>query len=169
MGDIVLRYDGPLLVGERRSERAKLLPLSEALSLAAVCAGLIALSLVILGRPVFLAGAFALAFGVLLFASTRFQARERAVLRFALNFADETLRVNAEPSLRHTAAVTVVSFNEVKDVVLTPKNTLEVTLESNRTLLLAKATEPDNEAAQTVRRILRDAFGIRPPSSPPAT
>ncbi len=169
IGEVRLRYDGPLLVAEvAPSITPAWLP--DALWLAAGGVALLALGAVTVGSgllvPLTLSGLFA----ALLFASSRVRARQRPQRRFVLNFADQTLRVERPARWLWPPRTRVAPFDEVRELYLVRHRAgrlqLEVELGAQdakhpeRYLLIAGARAAEEPHLRTLGRLLRGAFGL---------
>jgi hypothetical protein len=174
VGDIWLRYDPPVLVGETLAppRRARLLP--DLLMLAALGAGVLAVAVLLEDGGGGTRGAAALALiSAGLFAlGNRLERRAAARRRFILHFGTETLRLDGPAGLRGRATRTV-SFDAVKDLyVLVGADgrcalvaELEVTPGApTLSTVLVDGVAP--EAREELRRVwvtLRAAFGLKAP------
>ncbi len=173
VGDLRLRYDGPMLVGELAPGAAGArLPasLADGLGVAALSAALISVVLLLATPWVGLAAAFALCFAALLYGSAAVRGRQRARRRFVLNFADETLRLERPARGLGAPLTRVVSFDEVLGLVLErrPQGALGLEVEVQREgaepesfPLVQQAGAGDEDALRSLARMLHHAFGLR--------
>lgn len=173
LGDVHLRYDPPALIGEtvRKVGPGRHLPdvafiLSIGCAMAAVAA-LVTSRADAYGLPV----AFALAAAALLVVATRTERKARP-RRFALNFLDETLRVDAPAGpLRGTIARSV-PFDDVRDVYVVERRDGRYALiaefvagggGAQFAIVLVDRVSPDEaEALSRFWGTLRAAFGLTP-------
>jgi hypothetical protein len=175
LGDVALRYEPSMLIGETpkgprtwRPTLAWLVGIS--LLLVAVGAGLSSSSLLLLAIPV-VAGGIILAAAVWL---ERFEKRQR---RFVANFITYALRLDFSSPIAGYPRTLVVDFDDVKAVELVEQADGALCLlvdfeHQRRTLrevLAAYIPESQRPDAERLERVLRGAFGLgEPPADSPA-
>ncbi len=178
VGDVRLRYEPSLLIGEARARRG-LLP-TFALGAGAACGFGAVLALVLPGQAgpgealaIFLGGSCAL----LLSLGLTLDARARAVRRFVLNFATESLRLERPSRARGRPQTWVVHFDCVREVevVSRPDGSYALRVEyapepgsqETRVEVLVNGARPDEiDTLRRVWRLLRNSFGLRAPQAP---
>ncbi len=178
VGDVRLRYEPSLLIGEARRRHA-LLP-TLALGMAGACGFGAVLSLLLpaADSP---GEALALLLGVcsvlLLGLGLVLDARARAVRRFVLNFATESLRLERPSRARGRPRTWVVHFDSVREVevVSRPDGRYALRVEyapepgsqETRVEVLINGAHPDEiDTLRRVWRLLRNSFGLRAPQAP---
>ncbi len=170
LGDVRLRYDGDLLVGETPRPAASVRPTAFATIgfSCAVIAGLFVLLPESAGGTA-LAVVFGVAAATLLMLSTYGEQRARARRSFALNFVTETLRVDRPSQVRAAPETVLVNFDDVTAVGITGSRqggaALWVDFKAGRELLVDAIQESEAENLVRVHRILERAFGIKPEPS----
>lgn len=180
VGDVWLRYDPPVLVGETRHApaRARLLP--ELVMGGALAAGLAAVALLLGlgelsaagGAATWVAGAFAAIGGGLFLLSNALERRARGRRRFVLHFGTETLRLDTSGGVRGPISRTV-HFDAVRDLYVLVgtggRHTLVVDVEVRAgkpplsVVMVDGVSEAEADELQRVWTTLRAAFGLRPP------
>lgn len=182
VGDISLRYDPPVLVGETRRApgRARLLP--EVALLGALGCGLGAVGALLTGADgggggggTGMAAVLAACGGALLLLSQRLDRRAREQRRFVLHFGTETLRVDTPRGLRG-ASTRTVPFDAVVDLYVLVDDAgrhalwADVATDEDAppraVLLVDGVSEAESDALGRLWRTLRAAFGLRPPGPP---
>ncbi len=185
VGDISLRYDPPVLVGETRRApgRARLLP--EVALLGALGSGLGAVGALVTGAGggvgalggggTGMAAVLAACGGALLLLSQRLDRRARDQRRFVLHFGTETLRVDTPRGLRG-ASTRSVPFDAVVDLYVLVDDAgrhalwAEVAVDEDAppraVLLVDGVPEAESDALRRLWTTLRSAFGLRPPGQP---
>jgi hypothetical protein len=113
VGDITLRYEESLLVGETRRRSSWASPV---LLVASVACALAALAALLVTGTVMAAGALALAGGGLMLGAMWTDQQTRQVRRFVVNFSNERLRLETPQRFRPTPKTTVLPFDSVRDV-----------------------------------------------------
>ncbi|MFZ5440512.1 MAG: hypothetical protein ACOZQL_10925 [Myxococcota bacterium] len=174
LGDVVLRYEPSMLLGETPKQPRSWLPtlawlLGISLLLGAV--GVLVLSASDALLVVFLVlGAAAIA------AATRLERFEKRQRRFIANFATVSLRLDFASAIAGYPKTLVVPFDAVKDVSLVPQadgaRCLLVDFQLGdrllREVLVAYISEGQLADAERLERVLHGAFGLgAPPVSEP--
>jgi hypothetical protein len=174
VGDVRLRYESPLLIGELRPRRPS--PVPDVLLAAAAVLGLVTVALLLFrtsspGIPwveLLLGVAAAALMGV----AARTRARHRHRRRFVLNFADETLRLESFASagaLR--ATVRVHPFDAVEELEVEPREqggfrlVVRMGTPPGRAVLVDEVLGEEIAQLRQLWAMLRAAFGIRTPSA----
>jgi hypothetical protein len=166
VGDVRLRYEERLLIGEAAPRRGFA---DGALLVGAVGSGLACLAVLILSTSSLAAAAgLALLAGLLFGGSTLLERRASRPRRFVLDFDSETLRLETPSPLTGAAHTSTVSFDAVRDVQVMPgprrRFWLEVRFEldgGERAQVLVDRVAPDEvETLRRVWRLLRAAFGL---------
>jgi hypothetical protein len=178
VGDVRLRYEPSLLIGEAR-RRPGLLP-TLALAVGAAC-GLGAVVALLLPASAGPTEALALTLGVgcvlMLGMGVALEARARAVRRFVLNFATESLRLERPSRARGRPQTWVVHFDCVREVevVSRPDGSYALRVEyapepgspETRVEVLVNGARPEEiDTLRRVWRLLRNSFGLRAPQAP---
>lgn len=165
IGEVRLRYEDSLLVGERARRRALWPELAGVLALAA---GLGALALLLVSGPLLAVGALALLAAALVGLSVAARGRQRIPERFVLNFATESLRLDG-PDRTGRASSEVVPFDAVRDLEVVPTGPgqfgllLEYTAadgEVRQRLLVRHGPAAEVETLRHGWRVLKRAFGL---------
>lgn len=176
VGDVRLRYEPSLLIGERRRRRSGVLP--DALwTLGAIFGVLTAAVLLVPNSlPSTLLGAGCAAVcGALVLAGMWAEGRRRARRGFVLNFGTESLRVDLPPARgRRTPVSWVVKFDAVRDVRVVERGRRRFGLSvrfddptkpgkgAEREELLVDAVAPGEiDDLRRLWRVLYNAFGLR--------
>lgn len=175
LGDVALRYEPSMLIGETakgkpgwRSSVAWLTGVS--LLLFALGALVLGLELVVFG-PLLLGGAVGLGAAVWL---ERFEKRRR---RFVANFGTVSLRLDFTSPIAGHPRTMVLPFDDVKAVGLLPQADgascicVDFVRDEQllREVLVAHITEAQGPDAERLARVLEGAFGLgERPAEPPA-
>lgn len=174
LGDVSLRYEPSMLVGETRAGRVTWKPTAlSALGVGLVLAAVAALVLVDAMWPA--AALLSLAAAALL-GSVRLSRLERRKRGFVVNFATTTLRLDFVTPLAGKPRTLLVHFDDVKAVGLVEQAdgrsclTIDFALEREmlREALAAFIGDDELEQALRLTRVLEGAFGLGsiPPDSP---
>jgi len=178
VGDVRLRYEPSLLIGEARRQSGLLPTLSMAVGAGCGVGAVVALMLPASAGPIV---SLALTLGVccalLLGIGLVLEARARAVRRFVLNFATESLRLERPSRARGRPQTWVVHFDCVRDVevvsrpdgsyALRVEYAPELGSEETRVEVLVNGAKPaEIETLRRVWRLLRNSFGLRAPQAP---
>lgn len=175
LGDVSLRHDPPLLVGETAVQ-----PAGHLSALALALAG--ALDVVALAgflldvREGTLIGLVGLAAAGHLFAAWS-ERRDKRQRRFVCNFADQTLRLDYQLPLRGLPRTLLVDFAGVRAIELLedPRGGLALvvdfvpahaTAERLREVLVAQARPEQRAGLERLRAVLRKAVGLEPAPAP---
>lgn len=167
VGEVRLRFEESLLIGERAA-RPGLWP--EALGVLALGSGLGTLTLLTVDGSLLLACGLAVLSAAFTGTAISTRGRLRSPERFVLNFATESLRLDA-PSRAGKATCEVVPFDSVVDlrVVPTGRHGFGLALDyagadgGTRATLLVKHSGADEiDDLRRLWRVLRHAFGLRP-------
>ncbi len=177
LGDVALRYEPSMLIGET------LKPLRSSWPTVAVGAGLsslvVALGLFLLNTPTW-SQALAVSVTGACFLLGRFlEARSKRRRAFVLNFVTYTLRLDFVTPVAGHARTLLVPFSAVRAVEeygqADGRTCLTVDFELDgalyREVLIAHLLPPEAEALERTRRVLTGAFGLgvieRAPGEPP--
>src|SRR4051812_1873980 len=169
LGDVTLRYDASLLIGEaERVPRGWLFILVLLAGVAGALATLAALlvggqTVAILTAGAATAGAFG--FGAVL------DQRARRQRRFVLNFETTSLRLDFSTPFAQRPRTLVVHFDGVRDCALYAQGDRQMVLTVDfvtaassqqllREVLVANIPLAEEEAAQRLQRVLTGAFGL---------
>ncbi len=175
VGDVSLRYDPPVLVGEtaRGPGRGRLA--ADVAMLGALGAGLAAVAALVSGSGTGWPAALAAVGGGLFLLSGALERRARGRRRFLLHFGTETLRLDLPGGLRGPTTQTV-PFDAVTDLyVLVGADGVhalwvELTVREDHPpvarLLVDGVPEAESEGLRRLWTTLRAAFGLRPPAAP---
>ena len=165
VGEVRLRFDENILVGERAPRRG---PWPEVGGVLALAAGILAVALLVQGGSLLPAGALALLSAALTGFSVVARGRLLCPARFILNFATESLRLDAPDRLGRMASE-VVPFDSVRDLTVVPTAPrhfgllLEYTDAAQalrRAYLVQRSPAAEIEELRRAWRILRHAFGL---------
>lgn len=178
VGDVRLRYEPSLLIGEARRRTALLPSLAVGVGVACAIGCVLALLLPPSAGPTLpLALVLALSAGLLTGLGMLLEARARAVRRFVLNFATESLRLE-RPSRAHGRPQTwVVHFDGVREVSVTARQDGTYALhveyvptpdaqETRVEVLVDRVPPAEVDTLRRVWRLLRNSFGLRTPQAP---
>ncbi len=168
LGDVRLRYDGDLLIGETRRPTASLRP--TALATAGFASGFVSAVLLLLpgsqGGSTTLSVVFGVAAAALILLSAYGEQHGKAQRRFALNFFTETFRVDRPSRLRGAPETVLVKFDDVLSVGVTGSTNggaaLWVEFKRGRELIVDAIPEEQGDDLVRLHRVLEGAFGIRP-------
>ncbi len=177
LGDVTLRYDTSLLVGDADANARGLV--FNTVIAAGIACGAATLGALIAGATTWVVGATALgtagAFGLAAFLDQRAR-RQR---RFVLNFGTTSLRLDFSTPFASRPRTLVVHFDGVRDCALYTQAdgrlaltvdfvTSEHSEEVLREVLVANIPRADEDAAWRLHRVLTGAFGLgeKPPTSP---
>lgn len=171
IGDVRLRYDAELLIGEKVPplDGASLLP--DALVLAGGAAGMVAMAMLVapslrVGSVWGTMGAAALAAAAML-AGLRLGGLRHGRRGFVVNFHRYVVRVDQPHGLRIRSATTELPFSELREVRLEergPDRAALVLAAERRTYLLVDAIrDRERSAAARLRGMLEAAF-VTPPA-----
>ncbi len=174
LGDVTLRLDSPLLIGEARKPKLHWVRESSFWSLGAT-ATVAALASVTLGASIPWAVGLtliAVAFFIVAMLMDRYAHRRRA---FVLDFERKTLRLDFSTPLTGLPRTWVGPFEQVKGLGLlslpTGESALTIDIEADqrfREVLVTGLLPNELVAAQTLERLLNNAFGrenVSPPSA----
>lgn len=178
LGDIQLRYEPSLLIGE--ADRPPRGVIFAAVLIAGVGFGLGTVASLLTGAPDSTVGLCALLTGGAFFALVQLDQRSRRQRRFVLNFGTTSLRLDFSTPFANRPRTMVVHFDGVKDCTLCTQGdgqiaitvdfvTSATSLEVLREVLVANIPVADEEAAVRLHRMLAGAFGLgaRPASADP--
>lgn len=166
VGDVRLRYEESLLIGETRPHSSLLAP---ALLVAGIGSALAALAALLVTGQIAGAAILAGGGGLLVAGSAYLDQRARGVRRFILNFATESLRLESPRRLGAGARTHIVPFDAVKDVTVDPAEggrfSLRVRFElpgkvPPPELLVDGAPPGEVEELRRLWKTLRAAFGL---------
>lgn len=178
LGDVRLRYDGELLLGE--ADRPLPGMLGPALFITAVATALTALALVLFARsaPLGLGALLGVASGGLLIAAVTFDRRARRRRRFALHFFFGKLRLEPSPPIRGLPPSLSLPFEQVRALEVIEQGrarwalVAEVELSDGarvRDALIANVPPGELETLRRCETLLRAAVGLEvPPLTPSA-
>jgi hypothetical protein len=165
IGEVRLRFDENILIGAREPRRG-LWP--EVGGVLALGAGIVAVVFLVQGGSLLAAGALALLSAALTGFSIAARGRLRGPTRFILNFATESLRLDAPDRLGRTVSE-VVPFDSVRELTVVPTAPrhfgllLEYTDAAQtprRAYLVQQSPAAEVEELRRAWRILRHAFGL---------
>jgi hypothetical protein len=167
LGDVTLRYEPSLLVGEAaRPGRGRIFTLvilaGSALAIATLGALIARAALVtVCGTGLLTAAAFA--------AATVLDQRARRRRCFVLNFQSTTLRLDFSTPFANRARTLVIHFDRVRDCSLCTQGDGLIALTVDfapsddqllREVLVANISLREEDAAQRLHRMLKGAFGL---------
>ncbi len=175
IGDVLLRYDPPVLIGETGRPPERALRTGQVLLGAGALFGLLCLGTLVAEGAMALSLALAAACSALLWAGLRADGGVmRGRRRFILHFGTETLRLDL-PSSGARAFTRTLSFDDVADlyVLEAPDGTCALVVEARFSpgrpptacVLVDGVTEVGRADLQRLWVTLRAAFGIRPASA----
>lgn len=178
LGDVVLRYDSSMLVGETRRAPRSVWP---TLAWTSGVVGLVAaIGAVAIGAPLALGGLFTVLGAAGLAGATWLEVRERRTRRFVVNFASTSLRLDFVTPFVGRPRTLVVPFDAVRAVDLFEQGdggrclTVDFvpqvgSSELLREVLAAFIGREELEQAHRLQRVLEGAFGLgTPPHDSPA-
>lgn len=173
LGDVRLSYDPPVLVGQTSVERGWRRYLPDALFVGALGCGVGAVGGLVAnpGGAVTLPVLLTAAAAVLVVLAAQAERRVRRPRRFALNFLDETLRVELSGAFGRRGRALTVPLDEVRDVYAVERRdgcySLRVDFTAGGRTLSALLVDrvPPEERAELGRlwSALRAAFALTPP------
>ena len=171
VGDIHLRYEPPVLIGETARPPERALRWGQWLLGGGALFGLVCLAVLMTDGPVPVAMALAAVSCALCAAGLRLDGRAKARRRFLLHFGNETLRVDS-PSASARVLTRTVPFDDVTDlyVLVDPDGTASLLVEArfkaeappSASLLVDGVPRAQHESLQRLWATLRSAFGLRP-------
>lgn len=172
LGDITLRYEPSMLIGETRKSKATWR--STAVWMAGVGLLLFSAGGLVLQWDASLIAFFLVAGGMSIAAAVLLERFERRQRRFVANFASITLRLDFTSPIAGHARTLLVPFDAVRDVALFRQaddaSCLCVDFERDRALLreVLVAHIPDAQLpeAERLERVLHGAFGLGKPPGP---
>lgn len=177
LGDIRLSYDPPVLVGQTKVEGGRRRYLPDALFVGALGCGVGAVGGLVAnpGGAVTLPVLLAAGAAVLVILAAQAERRVRRPRRFALNFLDETLRVELSASLGRRGQALTVPLDDVQDVYAVERRdgrySLLVDFESNgrplTALLVDRVPPEEREELGRFWTALRSACALTPPPPEP--
>ncbi len=161
LGDVRLRYEPSMLIGETAKPRRSLRPsLAWVAGIALLLFAVAALAQGNDGPALVLISLG----GAAIAAAVRLERHEKRQRRFVVNFATLTLRLDFTTPVAGLPRTLLVPFDQVKAVELLEPGVLVVEfLHGERRLqeaLVAFLTEDEAESAQRLHRVLRGAFGL---------
>lgn len=169
LGDIALRFEPSMLIGETQAARPTVRPsllVTVGVALLVVSAALLGLTSELVALPFLLASAAA--FG----GSAVLLRRERRKRGFVVNFATSTLRLDFATPFAGRPRTLLVPFEDVKAVQALEQgdgqHCLTVDFASGsdllREVLVAFIPAAEDVAARRLLRLLEGAFGLGPPA-----
>ncbi|HVE82413.1 MAG TPA: hypothetical protein VND93_06185 [Myxococcales bacterium] len=171
LGDVRLRYDAELLIGERVPSLDAPALIPDALVLTGMAAAVVALcSLVIPGLSGGLWGTLAAAAisAAATVAGLRMGGLRRGRRGFAVNFDQHVIRIDRPGGLRIRTATTLVPFAEVTAVLLLERgpgqSALAVAARDRPWVLVDAVPDQDRAQLERLRRMLEAAVGLIPPA-----
>ncbi len=175
LGDVSLRYEPSMLIGETAAPRRTTRPtFTWLLGLSAL---LFAVGLLGTGGALPLVMGLVACGGALIGFGVWLDRREQRRRRFIANFATTSLRLDFSTPIAGHARTLVVPFDDVRALALLEQAdgsrclTVDVRVgrETLREVLAAFIPSTQAEAAERVERVLRGAFGLgTPPADSPA-
>jgi hypothetical protein len=166
VGDVQLRSDPPVLVGETRRppERARLHP-ELWLGVGLACGvGVLAALMAWPGSNVTLAAILALIAGVALAGAGRAERNARQQRRFVLHFGNETLRVDLPGRWLQRPRSWSVHFDEIRDLYVLAgddgSHSLIVEVAGGAAVLVDRVEEAELDELRRLWSLLRAAFGL---------
>lgn len=181
VGDVQLRYEPSLLIGEARRGGALDDLLSEAALVGGIACGVSGVAILLFSRSGFgvgVAAALALGAGLLLWVAASLRKRRKLGRRFVLNFATESLRLDAPAPRSAMPRSTVVHFDAIREVAVLVRDDERFSLvvdyapspaapDVHSEVLVDDVDSGEVEELRRIWRMLRGAFGLRP--APPAS
>lgn len=181
VGDVRLRYEPSLLIGEARGGGTLAELLGEAALIGGSACGISGVALILFSRSGFgvaAAAALALLAGLLLWVAASLRKRRKLRRRFVLNFATESLRLDAPAPRSAMPRSTVVHFDAIREVAVLVRGDDRFSLvvdyaphpaapEVLSEVLVDEVRPDEVEELRRIWRMLRGAFGLRP--APPAS
>ena len=177
LGDVTLRYDTSLLVGDADPNRRGLLFTS--VIAAGIACGVATLGALALGATTGIIGLTALATAGAFGLAAVLDQRARRQRRFVLNFGTTSLRLDFSTPFASRPRTLVVHFDGVKDCALYSQAdgrlalTVDFVLTEHsqqvlREVLVANIPVSEESAAWRLHRVLTGAFGLgeKPPAEP---
>ncbi|HYV49855.1 MAG TPA: hypothetical protein VFA20_33600 [Myxococcaceae bacterium] len=175
LGDVRLRFDAELLIGEcvPPLDVAALLP--DALLLSGLAAGVVAAATVIAPglRSMSVWGTMGAtaACAAAILAGLKLRGRRRWRRGFVVNFDQHLVRVDQPRGLRTLSETTSLPFREVESLQVVDRGpgrcALELSARGRRFVLVDGVADDKREQLHTLRRLLQAAVG--PALSPPAS
>jgi len=173
VGDVRLRYETSLLIGETQ-RRLGLWPVL-ALGVGLGCASGSVLVLLFpenAGPTLPLSITLAVLGGMLVMLSMGMEARTRGVRRFVLNFATESLRLEVPQPMRRRPSTSIIHFDAVRAVEVVGREggrqALTVSYlpsldapQVRAELLVDGVTPQEQQPLERLLRMLRNAFGLK--------
>lgn len=169
LGDVRLRYETSLLIGE--ADPTVRGPLFTAVLSVGSAFGMSALGALVLDAPDVVAGLLALATGGSFFAAVQLDQRARRQRRFVLNFATTSLRLDFSTPIANQPRTIVTHFDGVRDCALVTQGDGQIAITADfvtsassqqvlREVLVANIPLADEETAVRLHRMLSAAFGL---------
>src|SRR4051812_42743888 len=169
LGDVTLRYEPSLLVGEADRQRTGVE--FRVLLLVGIAAALATVATLIVGSPSWAVIAAGLTTAAAFAFATVLEQRARRQRRFVLNFETTSLRLDFSTPFANRPRTLVVHFDGVRDCALYTQAdgrlalTVDFVLSEHseevlREVLVANIALADEEAAHRLQRVLNGAFGL---------
>jgi len=180
LGDIQLRYEPSLLIGE--ADRAPRGALFTAVLLVGAALGLSTLGALVTHASVETIAGCALLTGGAFIAAVQLDQRARRQRRFVLNFGTTSLRLDFSSPFANHPRTLVVHFDGVRDCALCTQGDGQLAITVDfvtsdhspqvlREVLVAHIPLAQEAAAVRLHRVLKGAFGLgepAPPEPPPS-
>ena len=172
LGDITLRYEPSMLVGEAdRPARGLLLVCVLG---AGAAAGVATLGALLTDASTATTGGCALLTGVAFLSAAQLDQRARRQRRFVLNFVTTSLRLDFSTAFANQPRTLLVHFDGVRDCSLCTQGDGRVAITVDfvsstssvqvlREVLVANIPASEEEAAIRLHRVLKGAFGLGEP------
>jgi HAMP domain-containing protein len=162
LGDVSLRYEPSMLIGETAKPNQSFTP--TVIWLGGIAALLFAIAAIFIVESGWVSALLLAAGAALLFGTVRLERHEKRQRRFVANFATYSLRLDFTSPIAGQPRTVIVPFDSVKAVELLDAGILTVDVEHDgrvlREALVAFIKEGELEAAQRLERVLRGAFGL---------
>jgi hypothetical protein len=177
LGDIQLRYEPSLLIGE--AERPSRGAVFSAVLIVGAAFGLGTLGALISGASLETVGGCALLTGLAFVSAVQLDQRARRQRRFVLNFGTTSLRLDFSTPFANQPRTMVVHFDGVRDCTLCTQGDGQIAITVDfvqsasspqvlREVLVANIPVSQEDAAIRLHRVLKGAFGLgEPPAAEP--
>lgn len=166
LGDVWLRYEPSMLVGETPKPRQSVRP--TVLWIGGVAALLLGVAALLVSAPLVVVGLLIMLGATGLVGASWLERLEKRQRRFVLNFQTVSLRLDFASPIAGAPQTLVVPFDDVTDLQLVPQVdgtrclVVDFRLDDKvlREVLVAYIGEKDLEAAERLERVLHGAFGL---------
>lgn len=162
LGDVSLRYEPSMLIGETAKPKPSLRPTLTWLG--GISALLFAIGAIFVVDSAWVSALLLAAGALLLLGTVRLERHEKRQRRFIANFGTTSLRLDFTSPIAGQPRTIVVPFDAVKAVALLDEGILTVDVEhagtTLREALVAFISEAELDDARRLERVLRGAFGL---------